>query len=116
MRLRRTKILLPVLLASVFCLTACPSRTDIAKINSDPDRYRNKEVGIAGRVTESYGVPLLGGAYELDDGTGKIWVISRSGSPTRGAEVGARGRVQSGVTFGARNFGTVLIESERRRR
>ena len=116
MRSRRKKILLPVFLFGVLFLTACPNRTDIAKVNADPGRYRNKEVGIAGRVTESYGVPLLGGAYELDDGTGKIWVISRNGAPSRGTEVGAKGKVQSGVTFGARSFGNVLIESERRSR
>ena len=113
MRSRRLPLLV-VLLASVLLLTACPKRVDIGKINADPGRYEGKEVGITGRVTNSYGVPLVGGAYELDDGTGKIWVISRRGSPTRGAQVGAKGRIHSGVTFGARSFGTVLEESDRR--
>ena len=108
--------LVAVLLASVLLLTACPSRTDIGKINADPGRYEGKEVAIGGSVTNSYGVPLVGGAYELDDGTGKIWVISRTGAPTRGTQVGAKGRIHSGVTFGARSFGTVLEESERRRK
>lgn len=113
MRLRRTPFLVAIL-ASAVLLTACPSRTNIGKINADPDRYRDKEVGVAGTVTDSYGVPFVGGAYELDDGTGKIWVISRSGAPTRGAKVGAKGRVQSGVTFRSRTFGTVVMESDRR--
>jgi hypothetical protein len=114
MRPRRT-LLLIVFLVSVLSLTACPSRTTIGKITADPGRYENKEVAVAGSVTNSYSVPVLGGAYELDDGTGKMWVISQGrGTPTRGAKVGARGRIRSGVTFGARNFGTILEENERR--
>ncbi|MGH9900654.1 MAG: hypothetical protein ACRD68_02325 [Pyrinomonadaceae bacterium] len=116
MRSRRTPLFIVPLLLSVFLLTACPSRTNIAKINADPDRYRNKDVAIAGTVTDGYGVPFLGGAYELDDGTGKIWVVSRSGAPTRGAKVGAKGRIITGFTFRDRNFGTVLEESDRRSR
>lgn len=114
MRTRRLPFLF-VLLAALLFLTACPNRTDIAKINADPGRYEGKEVGVAGTVTDSYGVPLVGGAYELDDGTGKIWVISRNGAPTRGARVGAKGKVHSGFTFGRRQFGTVVEETGRRR-
>ncbi|HEX8473860.1 MAG TPA: hypothetical protein VF666_07490 [Pyrinomonadaceae bacterium] len=114
MRSRRLPFLF-VLLAGLVFLTACPNRTNIAKINADPGRYEGKEVGVAGTVTDSYGVPMLGGAYELDDGTGKIWVISRSGAPTRGTRVGAKGKVHSGFTFGRRSFGTVVEETDRRR-
>jgi len=104
-----------VLLTGMLLLTACPSQTNIGKINSNPDRYRNKEVGIAGRVTDSYGV-LGAGAYEIDDGTGKIWVATRRGVPSRGARVGAKGYIHSGFSFAGRNFGTVLEETDRRSR
>lgn len=104
-----------VLLGGVLLLTACPSQTNIAKINANPDRYRNKEVGIAGRVTDSYGV-LGAGAYEIDDGTGRIWVATRTGVPSRGARVGAKGYIHSGFSFAGRNFGTVLEETDRRSR
>ena len=115
MRSRRTVAALSLILVSTLFLTACPSRTNIAKILDNPDRYRDKEVGIAGRVTDSYGVPVLGGAYKVDDGTGSIWVINRGGGvPRRGTQVGAKGRIHSGVTFGTRNFGTVMEESEHR--
>ena len=114
MRSRRTLFLVSVLLATVVCFTACPKRTEISKINADPGRYRDKEVAITGTVRESYGV-LGTGAYELDDGTGRIWVIAeRSGIPSRGSRVGAKGRVYTGFTFGGRNFGTVLRETDRR--
>src|SRR5215217_5896581 len=101
------------LLLGTVLLTACPSQTNIAKINADPDRYRGKEVGIAGRVTDSYGA-MGAGAYEIDDGTGRIWVATRQGVPTRGAHVGAKGYVHNGFSFAGRSFGTVMEETDRR--
>src|SRR5882724_8954106 len=101
------------LLAGTLFLTACPSQTNIGRINSDPGRYRNKEVAIVGRVTDSYGV-LGNGAYEIDDGTGRIWVVTRRGVPSRGSRVGAKGRVYNGLSFGGRSYGTVLEETDRR--
>ena len=104
-----------VLMSGALLFTACPSQTNIARINRNPDRYRNKEVGIAGRVTDSYGV-LGAGAYEIDDGTGKIWVATRRGVPSRGSHVGAKGYIHNGFSFAGRNFGTVLEETDRRSR
>ena len=102
-----------LLLTAVLLLTACPSQTTISKINADPARYRNKEVAIVGTVRDSYGA-LGQGAYELDDGTGRIWVVTRRGVPSRGARVGAKGRVYTGFNYGGRNYGTVLEETDRR--
>lgn len=104
---------LSLILTAVFLLTACPSQTTISKINADPARYRNKEVAIVGTVRDSYGV-LGNGAYEIDDGTGRLWVVTRRGVPSKGARVGAKGRIYTGFNFGGRNFGTVLEESDRR--
>jgi hypothetical protein len=101
------------LFATVILLTACPEQTSISKINADPGRYRDKEVGILGRVTDSYGV-LGNGAYEIDDGTGRLWVVTRRGVPSRGSRVGSKGRVYTGFSFGGRSFGTVLEETDRR--
>ena len=111
---RRKLFLLPVLLAALLALTACPSQTNISKIKADPDRYMDKEVGIVGRVTDSYGIPMVGGAYELDDGTGKIWVVTERGTPSRGARVGVKGRIYSGPTIKGRNVGMALREEDRR--
>ena len=102
-----------ILLAGALLLTACPSETTISKINGDPGRYKNKEVAVVGRVTDSCGV-LGTGAYEVDDGTGRIWVATQRGVPSRGSRVGVKGRVHSGLTVGGRTFGTILEESDRR--
>ena len=101
------------LLAGTVLLTACPSETTIAKINADPGRYRDKEVAVVGRVTDSYG--MMGtGAYEVDDGTGRIWVATTRGVPARGSRVGVKGRVHGGLTIGGKSFGTIIEESDRR--
>ena len=112
--LKKTAVLL-ALLSGTILLTACPSQTNIAKINADPARYQGKEVGIAGRVTNSWGA-LGSGAYELDDGTGRIWVATTRGIPSKGARVGAKGYVHNGFTVAGRSFGTVMEETDRRSR
>ena len=113
MRTSRRISFLSLLLIGILLFTACPQRESISKILADPARYANKEIGITGTVTDSYGV-LNTGAYELDDGTGKIWVITRRGAPSRGARVGAKGHVYTGFNLSGKNFGTVLEESDRR--
>ena len=108
-------IVFAVLIGATLLLTACPSQTNIAKINANPDKYRGKEVGIAGRVTDSYGALGLG-AYEIDDGTGRIWVATKRGVPSRGSQVGAKGYVHNGFNFAGRSFGIVMEETDRRSR
>lgn len=113
MKLRGQTILV-LILSSAFFTLACPKRETISRITGDPDRYQDKEVAIAGRVTNSYGA-LGTGVYEIDDGTGKLWVVAqRGGVPSRGAQVGTRGRLFTGFTLAGRNFGTVLEETDRR--
>jgi hypothetical protein len=102
-----------LLLFGTLLLTACPERASISKILADPGRYQDKEVGITGTVTDAYGA-LGTGAYEIDDGTGKMWVVTRRGVPGRGAKVGAKGRVYTGFNLSGRSFGTVLEETDRR--
>jgi hypothetical protein len=113
MRSRQTALFLSLILAATLLLTACPKRETISKINADPGRYRDREVAVAGTVTDSYGL-LNMGIYEIDDGTGKLLVVTHSGLPSRGAKVGAKGRIYTGVSYSGRNYGTVLEESERR--
>jgi hypothetical protein len=113
-RSKKVGVFLALLVGTVL-LTACPSQTNIAKINADPDRYRGKEIGIAGTVTNSYGA-MGAGAYELDDGTGRLWVATTRGVPSRGSRVGAKGYVHNGFSFAGRSFGTVMEETDRRTR
>jgi hypothetical protein len=113
MRPHRRTIFLSLAIVGVLFLTACPSRETISKINADPGRYMNKDVTVAGTVTDSYGL-LNMGAYEIDDGTGRLIVVTRRGVPARGSKVGATGRIYTGASYGGRSYGTVLEESDRR--
>lgn len=112
MRVRILSALL-VVISGVF-LTACPPRRTIAEINRDPARYAGKDITIAGRVTNSFGA-MGTGVFELDDGTGRMWVYSQSyGVPGKDAKVAVTGRIQQGFSIGGRSFATILHESERR--
>ncbi len=108
--------MLPVVLLAVTCilLAGCPPRESIAKINRDPGRYAGKEISIAGRVTSSFGA-MGSGIFQIDDGTGTMWVVSgHYGVPAEGAKLAVTGHISQGFTFGGKGFGTVLHETERR--
>ena len=113
MHLLRKAFFLSAIVAGTLALTACPSKTTISKINQDPGRYRDKQIGLVGTVTNSYGV-LGNGVYELDDGTGRIWVVTNRGVPSRGSRVGVSGRVYTGIQYDGRNYGLGMKEDDRR--
>jgi hypothetical protein len=93
-------------------LIGCPQRMRIADIVQNPSRYSDKEVSIAGTVTESFGV-LGEGAFQVEDETGKIWVLSQNyGVPSKGAKVGIVGRVHGGINIGSRSLGTAIQQTQ----
>lgn len=100
--------------------TGCPEHKSIADIERNPAKYQDKEVVIAGVVRDSYGfgIPgtnIGGGAYKIDDGTGTIWVLVTDGNvPSKGAEIGVKGTVGSGVNWKGRNYGLGIYERDRR--
>ena len=96
--------------ALLLSATGCTT-TSISKINDDPAHYMAKDVTIAGQVVTAFGA-INQGAFELDDGTGRMWVWSSGfGVPSQGARVVVTGRVQSGVAIGGRFFANVLRET-----
>lgn len=103
---------LSLLIAALY-LMGCPSQTTVRKLNGDPERYRGKEVLIVGTVTNSYGAAGFG-AYELDDESGKIWVLTKRGTPSKGARVGAVGKYMQGINWAGRNFGSAIEETDRK--
>lgn len=98
---------------------ACPKRVSIADIEANPGRYADKEIAVAGRVSDSYGInipgtPIRGGAYKITDGTGSIWVFTEDSVPVKGAELGVSGRIGSGVNWKGRNYGLGMYEKDRK--
>jgi hypothetical protein len=114
-----TKRLLYALVVTALglALAAC-ERQRISDIKADPGRFENKEITVAGTVTQSIGGAIGrfgGGVYQIDDGSGTLWVWSEShGVPSRGAHVGVKGRITPTVTFLGINYATVMRETDRR--
>ena len=108
-----------VLLAMSFVMVACEEKT-INQVLADPTRYANREVGLKGNVVQSYSI-LGRGAYQIDDGTGKLWIVSTRGVPRKGARVGVKGKIRDGFDLGsivklpeAISHGMVMIETDHR--
>jgi hypothetical protein len=104
-------------LFGAFLITGCAARgVRIAELKDQPDRYDDKKISVTGVVTSSWGIPLLPfQLYNVDDGTGEITVISRSGrSPSRGARVEVKGTVNEVGVFGGRSIGLHIQEDDRK--
>jgi hypothetical protein len=108
---------LVALLLIVLASGACASAT-INKVLTDPGRYRDRDVTVAGQVVDSYSIASRG-AYRIKDGSGELWVVSERGVPRKGAQVKVTGKVREGYNlgqFGDRlpaglSSGLVLVES-----
>ena len=107
--MRTTFGLLPLLLAALL-LSACASLR-IAQIKNDPSKYQSKTVRVDGTVTNSFGV-LSSGFYEIEDDTGKIYVLSNHGVPSRGSRVNVAGTVFSGATVMGQAVGVAIRETK----
>jgi len=108
-----------IVFVTVFFAAGCPKRVTIAEIEANPTKYHNKEVAVAGTVRDSWGVSvpgtgIRGGAYKIDDGTGSFWVITREAVPTKGAKIGVKGKIGSGIVWNGRNYGLGMYETDRR--
>jgi hypothetical protein len=97
-RIRYSALLSPALMGVVLFFTSCEEKT-INQIMVDPQKYANHEVGMRGKVTKSYSV-MGYGAFQVDDGTGQLWVVSHTGVPREGARVAVKGTIRDGYNFG----------------
>ena len=85
---------------------------NISELKNNPGRYQDRSVNIDGVVTSSWGVPLVPfRLYKVDDGTGEVTVLSNnSRTPTRGARVRVKGKVNEVAVFGGQALGLHLRE------
>lgn len=117
---KKTIMFLAGLMLTVGLLTAaCPERKSIADIEANPSKYQNKDVVVAGIVRDAYGVNIpftnvRGGVYKIDDGTGSIWVYTEKSVPSKGTEIGVKGKLQNGLNYNGKNYGLGIYEEERR--
>lgn len=111
-RMKSRRTLSALAIAAGFLLAGCGS-VKIGRITQDPSRYRNRTVSVTGTVTNSVGLMGTGG-YQLEDETGKIYVLSQSGVPSRGSRVRVTGTVSPGAQVLGASVGTVIRERSHR--
>jgi len=96
-------------------LTGCKHNSDVIPIKTlldDPTHYDHQVVRISGEVQKSMGV-LGYGAYQVNDGTAMIAVVTNGGgAPRTGARVGVEGEFRSAFTLGTETA-AVIMEHQR---
>jgi hypothetical protein len=108
---------LSVALLSALLITGCAARgVRIADLQDRPDKYDHKTVSVNGVVTTSWGIPLVPfQLYKVDDGSGEITVLARSGrAPRKGARVQVKGRLNELGSFGGQSVGLHIEERDRK--
>jgi hypothetical protein len=124
-RRRANVAFLLLLIAAAITATGCASTRSINQLLADPARYRNDTVQLKGEVIDSYSIADRG-AYQIDDGTGRLWIVSDHGVPRKSARVTVKGTVREGFNFGSLgdliklpagiSAGMVLMESSHKAR
>jgi hypothetical protein len=96
------------LFLTVMGLGACAPTVRIRDLLDRPQDYDGRTVQVQGTVTRSAG--LFGtGAYEMDDGTGTIFVVAQgSGVPREGARTKAKGRFESVFSLAGRTIAAIV--------
>lgn len=102
---------------AAFTITGCAASLrspHIADLRDNPARYQQRSVNIDGVVTTSWSLPLVPySLYKVDDGTGEMTVVGRGmRTPTRGARVRVRGRVDDLGVVGGQAIGLHLQEQD----
>ena len=102
-----------LLVVSLLAVVGCKSGvTPIKTLLDDPSRFDKQTVRVAGTVGSTIGV-MGYGAYQINDGTGTLTVVSQQGgAPREGAKVGVEGEFRSAFTLGD-TTAAVLVESMR---
>jgi len=102
-----------LLLAAGFILwsESCSSlfTTKVKDILDNPRKYEGQEVVVQGQAKDS--INLIVKAFHLEDGTGKILVITEKAVPKTGETVRVKGTVQQGFSFGSKSS-IVIMEKK----
>lgn len=91
------------------------SRVKIADIIENPSKYNEKRVKVAGKVTQIYAIRVLGQSiFQVNDGTGKIWVMPKGRVPFEGDKIKVEGTLKVLATLGTINIGFIVIEDDKK--
>lgn len=115
MQKKTAALAIAAIICSMLLLAGCPPSLKIGEIQKDPGKYMNKEITVGGKVTSSYGVMSMG-MFQINDGTGSMWVLSENyGVPGQGTTVAVTGQLVQTASFGGKSFSNVLRETKPRK-
>lgn len=114
--MRRILVILSiVILTGILFLSAGCSGIKISDIQSDPGHFEGKEVSIQGTVIETFWLGIINaGAYQINDGSGTIWVTTTRTPPDKGTQASVKGKVTTAVKIGDKSLGTTINETSRK--
>ena len=105
--------LLPGISLILILASSC-ANPKILNIKNNIEEFKNQEVTLNGEVIETLAIPFVRtGAYQLDDGSGRIWVLSAKNVPERGNQVIVTGTITVGVELGGKRFGVMVKETNK---
>ena len=86
--------------------------TKVTAIETLADLNQGIDIRIQGKVAQT--APFLnGGAYEIEDSTGSIWVITETTPPASGTEIQVAGQLKfHDLQLGSSNFGEIFISEQ----
>lgn len=85
--------------------------TDLERIAEDPFRYHAQSVTVKGVVVWSGPLPLVGmDAFELEEGSAKLLVLSNRPSPRTGERIKVAGTLEAAFDLGDRTAPVLLDE------
>jgi len=98
------------LLVTAAVLASCAAllTTKIGDIQRSPGKYDGQTVTVAGTVSASHNL-LVVKYYEVDDGTGRIAVVTDSALPKEGDHVRIKGKVNQAFAVGTARL-VVIVE------
>jgi hypothetical protein len=92
-------------------LAGCAGVTPIRDLLNDPSEYDGKTVRVEGKVRGAAG-GLGVGAYEVEDETGRLTVVTDDRDPPRtGSNVGVKGKFQALLSLGIKSLAVLREES-----
>ena len=72
----------------LIAILSCAARTRIFDIKQSPRRFHDRTVTVAGVVANTISLPVLKvGVFQIDDGSGKLWVKPKNYAPFKGDRV-----------------------------
>lgn len=102
------------MLLAALALAGCASVTPIGELLDDSGHYDGETVQVEGEVRGGVGA-LGAGAYQVDDGTGTLTVLSDQATPPRsGARVRVKGVFEALFTLGPESLAVLREESRSR--